>query len=181
MCVGGGGSVSKAVITDPLATSPERQKAVERIQRIKASKGEIPQAVYQRKLAKAREAKRNAPKYADKRANKVEDSTRFGLDVINGLLGDSNPLNQLQNLANASQAGLQQTLSSLNQMASMAAENQQLLMQDAARMSALIGPPPPEEAASAPVIGANRFDGPRPGRTRRDLRIDRMPAGDLTI
>lgn len=181
MCVGGGGGVSEAVITNPLAPSAERKKAQERIQQIKARKGDMSPGKYQRKLDKAREAKRNAPKYADKNANKVDESSRFALDVVKGLLDEGNPLNQLQELANASQQGVQQTLTNLNQLASLAAENQQLMQQDAMRMSALIGPPPPEESAKAPVIGANRFDGPRPGRTRRDLRIDKAPAGDLTI
>ena len=181
MCVGGGGSVSKAVITNPLTASPERKKAQERIDRIKANKGEMSPAKYRSKLDKAQEAKRNAPKYADKNANSVDESSRFAMDVVKGLLDENNPLNLVQGLVNASNDSVQQTLGNLNDLGRLAADSQQLLMQDAARMSALIGPPPPEKSASAPVIGANRFDGPRPGRTRRDLRIDKAPANDLTI
>lgn len=181
MCVGGGGSVSKAVITDPLQTTGKYQQARKRVERIKDRKGQMDPAKYERRLDAAKQDLRSVRKYKDKNAEKVDDSSRFMLDTINGLLDQGNPLNVLQDLTNASQQGLQQTLGSLNQLASMAAENQQLMQQDAMRMSALIGPPPPEQSASAPVIGDNRFDGPRAGRTRRDLRIDKTQSSPLAI
>lgn len=181
MCTGGGGSVPAANITDPLARTKSYKQAGRKVRRIKARSGQMDRQTYQQKLSKARQAKRAVPKkYADKRANKVENDTLFMLDAIRGLLGDSNPLNVAQDLLHQSNQRLQDTLTQLNDLATMAADNQQLLQEDAMRQSMLRGAPPPEESASAPVIGRNRDGYGRPGETRQALRIDRT-AGSLTI
>jgi len=179
MCAGGGGGVSKASITDPLQYTSQYTKAKQKVEQVQSRKGKLDDAKYQTKLNKAKAELAKADKYKDGKANSVEKNVDFFSGKIDALLNDSNKYSLHQQLVNASNEGLQQTLSTLNQMASLAAENQQLLQQDATRMAALIGPPPPEQSASAPIIGANREDGVRPGRTRRSLRIDR--AGDSAL
>lgn len=91
-----------------------------------------------------------------------------------GLLSPKNSLNQAYSLLQSSNAGLQRTLQESEKLSTMAANNQLLLAQDAARLAALKGPPPPEKTADAPLIGAQR----EPTRTtaergRSSLRIDR--------
>lgn len=181
MCTGGGGSVPAANITDPLAKTKSYRRAGKKVRRIKARKGQLDRQTYQQKLSKARKAKRSTSrKYKDKRANRVENDTLFMLDAIRGLLDENNPLNVAQDLLHQSNQGLQNTLTQLNELATMAADNQQLLQEDAMRQSMLRGAPPPEESASAPVIGRNRDGYGRPGETRQALRIDRT-ASSLTI
>lgn len=183
MCVGGGGgSVPSAVITDPLKPSKEYQKARQRVQKIKSRKGQMDPEVYQAKLKNAREAVKAVPKkYQNERANNVENDTLFMLDKVKDLLGDDNPLNKAFDALNQSNLGVQNTLTQLSDLATMAADNQQLLQEDAMRQSLLRGAPPPEDSADAPVIGRNRDGYERPGRTRQALRIDRTPSSTLAI
>jgi len=180
---GGAGSANAAVITDPLKKTDKYRQAKARVENIKDRKDRMDPEAYRRKLNNAKKKLDKAPKYADKRANKVEDATDFMWDKVKDLLDPSNPLNVAQDLLNASTMGLQQTMQGVNDLATAAANNQQLLQQDAMRMSMLIGPPPPEKTANAPLIGSNRdeeTDSPR-SRGRRSLRIDRASDSTLTI
>lgn len=182
MCVGGGGSTPAARITDPLQATAGYKKANARVQRIQARKGSMDPGVYQQKLKAAKSDRKAVQrKYKNDRANTVENDTTFMADAIRQLLSDGNPLNIAQDLLNQSNASVQDTLTQLNDLATMAADNQQLLQQDAMRQSLLKGAPPPEKSADRPVIGRNRDDSARPGQTRQDLRIDRTSSNGLTI
>jgi hypothetical protein len=166
-----------------LKKTDQYRQAKARVENIRGRKGQMDSATYQRKLKNAKQKLDKAPKYANNRANKVEDATDFMLEKVKGLLDKDNPLNVAQDLLNASTLGLQQTMQGVNDLAAAAANNQQLLQQDAMRMSMLIGPPPPEKTANAPLIGSNRdeeMDSPR-SRGRRSLRIDRASDSTLTI
>lgn len=182
MCVGGGGGTPSAVITDPLKPTQEYQKARQRVQNIQSRKGQMDPAVYQTRLKNARQAVKAVPKkYKDNRANNAENDTLFMLDKVKDLLGDDNPLNKAFDALHQSNQGLQDTLTQLSNLATTAADNQQLLQEDAMRQSLLRGAPPPEDSADAPVIGRNRDGYERPGRTRQALRIDRTPSSTLAI
>jgi hypothetical protein len=183
MCVaGGGGSAPAARITDPLKATKQYKQATQRVERVKARKGSMDAATYNAKIKEARQARKAVGrKYKDKRANNVENDTLFMLDKVKDLLSDKNPLNQAFDALNQSNLGLQDTLTQLSDMASMAAENQQLLQEDAMRQSLLRGAPPPEKSAETIVAGRNREGYERPGRTRQALRIDRTPSSTLTI
>lgn len=183
MCVGGGGgSVPAARITDPLKATKEYKQATQRVQRVKAQKGSMDAATYNAKIKEARQARKAVRrKYRDNRANNAENDTLFMLDKVKDLLSDDNPLNKAFDALNQSNLGLQDTLTQLSDLATMAADNQQLLQEDAMRQSLLRGSPPPEDNADAPVIGRNRDGYERPGRTRQALRIDRTPSSTLTI
>lgn len=183
MCVGGGGGgVPSAAITDPLKPTKQYNKARQRVQDIKSRQGQMDPGVYQAKLKQARQAVKAVPaKYKDKRANNAENDTLFMLDKVKDLLGKDHALNKAFDAVNQSNLGLQDTLTQLSDLATMAADNQQLLQEDAMRQSLLRGAPPPEDNADAPVIGRNRDGYERPGRTRQALRIDRAPSSTLAI
>jgi hypothetical protein len=185
MCVGGaggGGSVPAARITDSLKSTKQYKKAKQRVQRVRSKQGSMDAATYKTKLKQARQSKKSvSSKYKDKRANNVENDTLFMLDKVKDLLRNKNPLNQAFDSLDQSNLGLQDTLTQLSDLATMAADNQQLLQEDAMRQSLLRGAPPPEDSADAPVIGRNREGYERPGRTRQALRIDRTPSSTLTI
>lgn len=183
MCVGGGGgSAPAARITDPLKATKQYKQATQRVQRVKAKKGSMDAATYNARLKEARQARKAVGrKYEDKRANNVENDTLFMLDKVKDLLGDDNPLNKAFDALNQSNLGAQDTLTQLSNLATMAADKQQLLQEDAMRQSLLRGAPPPEDSADAPVIGRNRDGYERPGRTRQSLRIDRTPSSTLAI
>lgn len=101
---------------------------------------------------------------------------------VKGLLDSNSNLALTQQLAESSGRNLQSTLQDLTGLARMAADSQQLLQQDAARMSALIGPPPPEKSADRPVIGRNRDQAATPAsRGRRQLRIERDNYNTLSM
>jgi len=184
MCVGGGGggSAPAATITDPLQKTKDYQRASARVRKVKAKQGQMDPAAYQRKLREAKQQRKAVDvKYKNKRADKVEDNTQFMWDKVKDLLSSDNQLNLAQDLLNQSNQGLQDTLTQLKDLSEMAADNQQLLQQDAMRQSLLKGAPPPEKNAERPVVGRFRDEGYRPGRTRQDLRIDRTPTSNLTI
>jgi len=117
----------------------------------------------------------------DPQAQAVEENVGFMVDKIGQMLDKNNALNVAQELVNASNQGVQQTLQTLNQLSTAAADSQRLLEEDAIRLSALKGAPPPEKAADAPVVGRNRDGSVRPGRTRQALRIDRTEPNPLAI
>jgi hypothetical protein len=183
MCVGGGGgSVPAARITDPLEATKQYSRATRRVKRVKAKKGSMDAATYNAKLDKARQAKKSVgKKYKNNRANKVENDTLFMLDKVKDLLSNDNPLNTAFDALNRSNLGLQDTLTQLSDLATMAADSQQLLQEDAMRQSLLRGAPPPEKNAETIVAGRNRDGYERPGRTRQALRIDRTPSSTLAI
>lgn len=116
-----------------------------------------------------------------KQTRKVNKAVKFMADKVQDLMSPDNPLALAQQAQIASGQQLNQVMGMLNQTATMAANNQDLLQQDAARLSALTGPPPPEKSASAPVIGRSRSDEPRSGSTRRSLRIDRSQSNSMSI
>lgn len=116
-----------------------------------------------------------------KQTRKVNSAVRFMAGKVNKLMRDDSPLNKAQSGLIDSTQQLNQALTLLNQTATMAANNQDLLQADAARLSALVGPPPPEESASAPLVGRARSDGPRSGSARRSLRIERSQPSQLSI
>lgn len=118
---------------------------------------------------------------SDKSIQKVEKAVKFMGRKVNKLMKPGSPLNVAQAAQIASGQQLNQVMTLLNQTATMAANSQDLLQQDAARLSALVGPPPPEESASAPLIGRARSDEPRSGSTRRSLRIERSQPSQLSI
>lgn len=124
-------------------------------------------------------AKINKP--SKKRTKKVNKAVNFMADKVDDLLSPDNPLALAQQAQILSGQQLGQVMGMANQVATMAANNQDLLQQDAARLSALTGPPPPEKSASAPVIGRSRSDEPRSGSTRRSLRIDRSQSSPISI
>jgi hypothetical protein len=183
MCVGGGGgSAPAARITDPLRGTKQYRQATQRVQRVKARKDQMSPAAYKEKLGNARQQRKAVKtKYKDPRANRVENDTQFMWDKVKDLLAPDNPLNQAQDLLNQSNQGLQDTLTQLKDLSEMAADNQQLLQQDAMRQSLLKGAPPPEDSADRPVVGRFRDENYRPGQTRQALRIDRTPSSTLTI
>ena len=183
MCVGGGGgSVPAARITDPLQSTKKYKQANQRVRRIKSRKGQMDPAAYKEKLGNARRQRKAVKtKYKNPRANKVENNTQFMWDKVRDLLKSDNELNLAQDLLNQSNQGLQDTLTQLKDLSEMAADNQQLLQQDAMRQSLLKGAPPPEDSADRPVVGRFRDENYRPGRTRQALRIDRTPSSTLTI
>jgi len=183
MCVGGGGgSAPRARITDPLQSTKKYQQANQRVRRIKAKQGQMDPAAYKQKLGNARQQRKAVKtKYKNPRANKVENNTQFMWDKVRDLLKSDNELNLAQDLLNQSNQGLQDTLTQLKDLSEMAADNQQLLQQDAMRQSLLKGAPPPEDSADRPVVGRFRDKDYRPGQTRQALRIDRTPSSTLTI
>lgn len=119
--------------------------------------------------------------YKDPLANIVEDNVSSMVDKLGQMLDKNSALNVTQDLVNASNQGLQQTLQTLNQLSTAAADSQRLLEEDAIRLSALKGAPPPEKTADAPVIGRNREGSVRSGQTRQALRIDRTEPNPLAI
>ena len=117
-----------------------------------------------------------------KQQKKVNAAVKQMTRTVKGLMDPNSALGLTQQLAESSGRDLQNTLESLTGMARMAADNQQLLQQDAARMSTLIGPPPPEESASRPVIGRNRDPvASSANRGRRQLRIERDNYNSLAM
>lgn len=116
-----------------------------------------------------------------KQTRKVNKAVKFMADKVKDLNSPDNPLALAQQAQILSGQQLNQVMGMLNQTATMAANNQDLLQQDAARLSALTGPPPPEKSASAPLIGRSRSDEPRSGSTRRSLRIDRSQSNSMSI
>jgi hypothetical protein len=139
-------------------------------------------AVYKDKLRNARQQRKAVKtKYKDQRANQAENDTQFMWDQVKDLLRPNNPLNLAQDLLNLSNQGLQDSLTQLKELSQMAADNQQLLQQDAMRQSLLKGAPPPEASADRPVVGRSRDENYRPGQTRQALRIDRTTSSTLTI
>jgi hypothetical protein len=120
-------------------------------------------------------------KYKDPLANVVEENVGFMVTKLGQMLDKNSTLNLTQEMVNASNQGLQQTLETLNQLSAAAADSQRLLQEDAMRLSALKGAPPPEKGADAPIVGRNRNPSVRSGRTRQDLRIDREQPATLSI
>lgn len=167
----------KAVITDPLKATPKFKAARQVVSKVKDNKKRIianqGRPAYKAKLRTARQnAQSIKNKYKDRRANVVEFDTDYMWDKVKEILGG---LDDLFDPLHASNAGLNDTLTATNQMAEMAANNQQLLQQDAMRMSLLLGAPLPEKAAQSVVVGDNRFEVTPEDRGRRSLRIEQLP------
>jgi hypothetical protein len=105
---------------------------------------------------------------------RIEDEIHKYKEQVDWLLDPRNPLNNRYEQLLASDRSLNQALMSFENVAQMAANNQMLLAQDAARIANLQGPPPPDKGAEAPLIGKAREPWrPASERGRQALRIRR--------
>jgi hypothetical protein len=169
-----------AVITNPLKKRPKYKEAVQDVREIKDDKKEIiaskGKSTYKARLKNARLNKRSIKnKFDDKRANKVEFDTRYMWDKVKEILRADSQFNQMFDLMHQSNAGLNDVLQGVSKTAELVANNQQMLQQDAMRMSLLLGAPLPEKAAESVVIGDNRYEVTSEDRGRRSLRIEQLP------
>lgn len=121
--------------------------------------------------------KANIEEPSKKDYRNVENLVRDYASRVNWLLNSNNPLNKAYEELQATDLQLQQALGSYEDLTRLAANNQFLLMQDAARLAMLQGPPPPEKSAQAPLIGKAREPWkPARERGRQALRIQRSTA-----
>lgn len=174
-------STMAAKITDPLKPTAKYQKAQQKVNSITDRKKQIiakqGRAAYNQKLANAKHDKRSIKnKFADKRANVVEFDTRWMLDKVKEILSADNPVNQAWDLLHQQEQSTTNLMTGVNQMAETIANNQQLLQQDAMRMSLLLGAPLPEKAADKVLVGDQRYEIDPKDRGRRSLRIDTQPS-----
>jgi hypothetical protein len=165
-----------AKITDPLEKTPKFQRASARVRRIQDNRKQYTPEEYQRRLSKAKQDKKSIKnKFGDRRANIAEFDTQWMLDKVKEILSPDNKTNQMWELLHQSNSGVKDMLSGVNQAAEFMANNQQMLQQDAMRMSMLLGAPLPEKAADHVEVGDMRFEISREDRGRRSLRIERLP------
>ena len=76
-------------------------------------------------------------------------------------------LNVMQQTLNTAQADEQRALTSLRDIKTQAAADQQA---NARRMAALMGPPPPDKSAQSPVLGRDR-KGANQAKGKKGLRV----------
>lgn len=173
-------STMAAKITDPLKARPKYKAARQVTAKIKGRKEQIianqGRSAYKSKLqASRRNARSIKNKYQDRRANVAEFDTQYMWDKVREILQADSQFNQMFDLMHQSNAGLNDVLQGVSKTAELIANNQQMLQQDAMRMSLLLGAPLPEKAADTVLIGDSRYEVTSEDRGRRSLRIEQLP------